>query len=335
MSKNQIQQIIDQFHVVVLDGAMATEIEKKGVDIKNDLWSAEAIIENSAIIKKVHLDYFKAGADIASTNTYQANIEGFIKTGMPKIEAESLITKAVTLARESRDEFWEGLTKEKRVTRPYPLVAGSIGPYGAYLANGSEYTGNYTLTNEEFKNFHLSRMKLLKEAKVDLFAFETIPHFEESKALAELLTSYFPDDYAWLSFSISDELMLCDGTPLEEVVSYFNQYPNICAIGVNCTSISNISPVLEKLNEITTKPIIIYPNSGETYDPNNKTWTHAHQNENFNLLSKKWFTKGARLIGGCCRTSPEDINQIKEWASKENARKQEEIEVNRFFIEGV
>ncbi|WP_141430458.1 homocysteine S-methyltransferase [Bacillus sp. 03113] len=317
MNNNPILQIINQFNVVILDGAIATEIEKKGVDIKHDLWSAKAIIDTPDSIKQVHFDYFRAGADIATTNTYQATIEGFKKNGWSEQDAEQLITKTVLITKAARDEFWESLSEQEKLTRPFPLVAGSIGPYGAYLANGSEYTGNYDLSDDEFQQFHLPRMKLLKEANIDLFAFETIPQFKESKVLAQLLKSYFPNDYAWLSFSIADDRHLSDGTDLEEAVAYFNEYPNICAIGVNCTSISHIPQVISKLKKVTSKPIIIYPNSGEIYDAQTKSWHQEQQYENYGLISKNWYTNGASLIGGCCRTTPQDIHQIKEWARQD------------------
>ncbi|ALC80274.1 MULTISPECIES: homocysteine S-methyltransferase [Bacillus] len=318
MDDNRIQQMIKQFQVVLLDGAMATEIEKKGLDIKDDLWSAKAIIDTPDLIKEVHLDYFKAGADIATTNTYQANIEGFKKHGWTDEDARHLMTKAVLLAKEARDEFWTSLTKQEKLARPYPLVAGSIGPYGAFLADGSEYTGKYDLSIEEFQQFHLSRMKLLKEAGIDIFAFETIPHFHESMALAQLLETAFPDTSAWISFSIANDQQLCDGTALDEAASYFNQHSNICAIGVNCTSVSRIPKVISNLKNVTTKPIIIYPNSGEQYDPQTKSWSKEQQYENFGVISKDWYKNGASLIGGCCRTTPKDIRHIKEWARDKN-----------------
>ncbi|MGP7816648.1 homocysteine S-methyltransferase [Niallia sp. 01092] len=310
---NQIQKILDQFNVVILDGAIATEIEKKGVNIQNELWSTKAVIDNPDSIKQVHMDYFKAGADIATTNTYQASIDGFRKNGWTKEEAEKLIKKTVSIAKEARDDFWENALEQDKVARSFPLVAGSIGPYGAYLANGAEYTGDYTLTDEEFEQFHLPRMQLIKEAKADLFAFETIPNFKESKALAKMLTSYFPNDYAWLSFSIADEKHVSDGTPLKEAVSYFNSYDNICAIGVNCTSMLHIPDVIKTLKEATSKPIVIYPNAGGSYDAVTKTWTAEQDDDHYGQITKKWHHDGAGLIGGCCRTTPQHIQQINDW----------------------
>ncbi|WP_445490792.1 homocysteine S-methyltransferase [Niallia sp. 03133] len=314
MVNNPIQKIIDQYRVVLLDGAIATEIEKKGVNIQNELWSANAVIDNPESIKQVHTDYFKAGADIATTNTYQASIDGFKRNGWTIEEAEKLIEKTVSIAKDARDEFWGNISEQDKMKRPFPLIAGSIGPYGAFLANGAEYTGEYELSDKEFEQFHLPRMKQIKDAQADLFAFETMPNFKESKVLANLLQSYFPNDFAWLSFSISDEKHISDGTPLKEAVSYFNSYPNICAIGINCTSILHIPEVILELKEVTTKPIVIYPNAGGSYDAVTKTWTDEKDDDNYGNETRHWHDSGVELIGGCCRTTPHHIQQIKKWA---------------------
>ncbi|TGA96802.1 homocysteine S-methyltransferase [Sporolactobacillus shoreae] len=313
MKTDPIGKLLNRFNTVILDGAMATELEKQGVDTSSSLWSAQALIDHPDLIKKVHMDYFKAGADMATTNTYQANLAGFQESGWSEAQAEHFIKQAVLIARETRDEFWNNLSDSEKKKRPRPLVAGSVGPYGAYLADGSEYTGNYHLSEEAFRRFHLPRMKLLKEANADLFAFETIPNFEESRALAALLETDFPDDYAWLSFSISDD-HLCDGTSLQAAVPYFNDYPQICAIGVNCASADLITPIIEIVRTLTDKPIVVYPNSGEEYDPATKTWHNPGRHNEYGVLSKQWHEEGAKLIGGCCRTCPEDIHKIYSWA---------------------
>lgn len=312
MNQQQLQSMIDQYKVFILDGAMATELEKRGLDIHNELWSAKAIIENPDLIKQVHLDYFKAGADIATTNTYQANLEGFLNMGLSPEEARACISKAVKIAVEARDEFWNGLSDEEKKKRPFPLVAGSIGPYGAFLANGAEYTGDYSLTDEAFQTFHLPRMQLVKEAGADLFAFETMPQFQETKVLARMLAEFFPDMAAWMSFSVSDGQMICDGTPLQEAAAYFDALDQVVAIGLNCTSCFNASCIIEKMHGVISKPIVVYPNSGETYDPVSKTWSHQHGHDDFGQLAQDFYQHGARFIGGCCRTTPEDIRQIAE-----------------------
>lgn len=296
---------------LVVDGAMATELEKHGVDTDNDLWSATALIENPAAIKAVHKSYFQAGADIATTNTYQANVPEFMKMGMSKKASKELITKAVQLAAEAREDYYSSLNREERAQRvEHPLIAGSVGPYGAYLADGSEYRGDYELSQREFMDFHRLRMELLDQAGVDLFAFETMPNFAETKALVSLLKLEFPQQHAWLSFSIKDPENLCDGTPLQDAVKYFNVFDQISAIGVNCTTLENIEAAVKNIRAVTDKPIIVYPNNGDIYDPKTKTWTPNPQADTFSDLTPKWLKAGANLIGGCCRTTPTDIQEI-------------------------
>ncbi|WP_335337487.1 homocysteine S-methyltransferase [Companilactobacillus ginsenosidimutans] len=295
---------------LVIDGAMATELEKRGVDTNNDLWSATALIENPEAITAVHKSYFQAGADIAITNTYQANISEFMKMGMTKKEGQDLIIKAVKLANKARVDYFRLLHKEDRDVRAaHPLIAGSVGPYGAYLADGSEYRGDYQLSEKEYFDFHRSRMQLLDKAGVDLFAFETQPNFDETKALAHMLKLDFPDQHAWMSFSIKDPETLCDGTPLQQAIKYFNIFDQISAIGVNCTTLENIEPAIKNIRAVTKKPIVVYPNNGDIYNPETKTWKANRQAETFTDLTPKWLDAGAQLIGGAVEQHPKTYNK--------------------------
>lgn len=308
---NLINENLKSKRALVLDGAMATELEKRGVDTSSSLWSATALINNPAAVKDVHTSYFKAGADIAITDTYQANVDAFKKIGFNEAQSENLITEAVRLAIEARDHFYATLSVSERAKRAlYPLVAGSVGPYGAYLADGSEYTGDYHLSEDAYKEFHQRRMRLMAEAGVDVFAFETQPNFAETKALANLLKAKFPDHFAWLTFSIKDATHLCDGTSLAEAAAYFENDPQISAIGVNCTSMNLIEASIKTIAPNTSKPIIVYPNNGDLYDPKTKTWTPNPNATTFAELTPKWLAAGAKIIGGCCRTTPDDIRQV-------------------------
>ncbi len=312
-----ISENLQKRNGIVIDGAMATELEKLGVDTDNELWSATALIENPDAITAVHKSYFQAGADIAITNTYQANVSEFIKMGLSKQDSRNLIIQAVQLANRARIKYYRGLSKEERDLRAdYPLIAGSVGPYGAYLADGSEYTGDYSLSEKQYFDFHRSRMQLLNEAGVDLFAFETIPNFHEARALTDLLKLEFPNQSAWMSFSISDANTLCDGTPLQDAARYFNVFDQISAIGVNCTTLENIEAAIKNIKAVTDKPIVVYPNNGDVYNPNSKTWKANSQADSFSDLVPKWLDAGAKLIGGCCRTTPEDIKEVAQYINK-------------------
>ena len=311
--KNLITENLKYKTGLVVDGAMATELEKRGVETNSDLWSATALIENPEAITAVHKSYFEHGADIATTNTYQANVAKFMELGLTETESKNLIIKAVELAKKARTEYYDGLSEEARSKRAkYPLIAGSVGPYGAYLADGSEYRGDYDLTEEQYQDFHRQRMELLDQAGVDLFAFETQPNFAETKALVNLLQQEFPEQQAWLSFSIKDSETLCDGTSLHEAVRYFEAVDKISAIGVNCTTLENIEETVKNIRSVTAKPIIVYPNNGDIYDPITKTWQANPQADTFSDLVPSWRQAGADLIGGCCRTTPTDISEISE-----------------------
>jgi homocysteine S-methyltransferase len=183
-----IASILDRYPALVIDGALATELERRGCDLKDELWSAKILLEQPEIIKQVHYDYFNAGADCAITASYQASIEGFAKRGLNEKEAIALIQKSVKLATQARDEFWAD--EFNRIGRYKPFVAASVGPYGAFLADGSEYRGSYGLTEKELIDFHRPRMKALIEAGADILACETIPALIEAQALAKLLKEF-------------------------------------------------------------------------------------------------------------------------------------------------
>jgi homocysteine S-methyltransferase len=308
---NPIASILDLYPALVIDGALATELERRGCDLKDALWSAKILLEQPEIIKQVHLDYFKAGADCAITASYQATIEGFARRGLTESEAIALIQKSVKLAREARDEFWAD--ESNRVGRSKPFVAASVGPYGAFLADGSEYRGNYGLTEKELMDFHRRRMSALIKAGADMLACETIPSFIEAQAIAKLLKE-FPNTIAWISFTARDEKHISEGQMFADCVRQLEDYSQIASIGINCTSPKYISLLIHEAKKTTEKPILVYPNSGERYDATKNDWNGDPIHESFGEEAKKWYDTGARLIGGCCRTTPEDIRVIASWA---------------------
>lgn len=308
---NLIASILDRFPALVIDGALATELERRGYNLKDDLWSAKILLEQPEAIKQLHYDYFTAGADCAITASYQATIEGFMKRGLNGQDALALIQKSVRLAIEARDEFWSD--KSNRVGRSKPFVAASVGPYGAYLADGSEYRGNYGLTEQELTDFHRPRMKALIEAGADLLACETIPSPIEARALVKLLEE-FQSVHAWISFSCRDEAHVCEGDKFEDCIRQIEASPFVEAVGINCTSPKYIPSLIREAKKATNKPILVYPNSGETYDASKSDWDGHPVYASFGEEAKVWYEAGARLIGGCCRTSPKDIQDIANWA---------------------
>ena len=285
---------------VVSDGAMATELEKRGVATNSALWSATAMLDHPDAIQTVHQSYLDAGAKIMTTNTYQANVPAFEQAGIAAAQARKLIQQAVTIAHTARDA--------SHVTDA--VIAGSIGPYGAYLADGSEYTGAYQLTPSAYQDFHRERLALIMAAGVDVLALETMPRLDEVQALVQLITTTWTQQPYWVSFSIKDPQTLCDGTSLAVAAKWVAAQPNVVAVGVNCTTLENIAPALTTLKAAVAVPLIVYPNSGDQYDPVTKTWQETHLSHQFASFVPQWLAAGARIIGGCCRTTPKDIATV-------------------------
>lgn len=306
MGKGLFDPFIENFGVVILDGAMATELEKRGADLNHVLWSAKLLTENPSLIKQVHLDYLLAGADIINTASYQANFTGFAQQGYSKEKSRDLMILATTLALEAREEFIEINPTHK----PLPLIAASVGPYGASLADGSEYRGNYGLSVEELMNFHRERMQVFIESGADLLACETIPCLEEAAALIHLLNE-FPDVRAWISYSCKNEKEISDGSSFAEAISLGNKSDQIIAMGLNCTDPQHAESLVKTAVQSGNKPVVVYPNKGEIYDAKNKCWLPGSAHTDFLQEAIRWRDAGATLIGGCCRTSPEDIFRLK------------------------
>ena len=305
---NPIKPFLDHSGVFILDGGLATELEVHKTDLNDPLWSAKVLIEQPELLNKVNYDYLVAGSDMVSTATYQATFEGFSKKGFSHKESESLFQKAIDIATSARDRFWAD--PENRKNRIKPIVVASIGPYGAYLADGSEYSGQYGISEDALVSFHRKRLKFFVNSSVDLIAFETIPSLIEAKAIIRLLNEC-PNANAWLSFSCKDGMHLSDGTPFQIAAKLADISDQIIAVGVNCLTPENASPLLGKAAAVTDKPLIVYPNSGEHWNAEKHCWEMGASDVSIHDLLQVWFTLGARLIGGCCRTGPDDIKKIK------------------------
>lgn len=301
---NKIDCYLQKHPFLVLDGAFGTELARRGFDTNDALWSARALFEQPQLVQAVHQDYFAAGADIATSASYQATIEGFEKQGFTGGQARGLIQLSVRLVQQARDHYWKNAQPSGR---PYPLVAASVGPYGAYLADGSEYSGHYGVNRAVLVDFHAERLALLIAANPDLLAFETLPVFTEAEALLQELHKY-PDVYAWIAFSCSDEAHTCGGDAIADCARFLNKEPQAAAIGINCTAPQYVAGLIRAIRQQTTKPIVVYPNTGETYDPITKTW-HGSALPYHDYV-RQWYEAGASLIGGCCRTTPQNIRDI-------------------------
>ena len=296
-------------HTVVLDGAMSTPLERLGADTNNDLWTAKALIDNEELVYEVHKMYFEAGADLIITDTYQANVQAFEKVGYSEKEARNLIKKAVKIAQKARDDY------ENR-TGKHNYIAGTIGPYGAYLANGSEYRGDYELSTKEYQQFHLPRIEELVNAEVDILAIETQPKLDEVLAILELLKEKYPQQKVYVSYTLSYDDTISDGTPLPRAIHALEDYSQVIAVGINCVKLELVEPALKNMKEITDKHLIVYPNSSAVYDPKSKTWSQPKTSATFEELIPNWYEAGARIIGGCCTTGPKEIKAVADFIKR-------------------
>lgn len=302
-----IRPFFDHQDALILDGGLATQLEAHGSDLHDALWSARLLMENPALIQQVHLDYFWAGADVGISASYQATIEGFQARGATVLEAINLLRLSVELVLAARAQFWQ--TPGARGGRLRPLAAASVGPYGAYLANGAEYTGAYDLDENGLFDFHRQRWHVLANTSADIMACETIPSLPEMRALRRLLRET-PWRAAWFSFTAQNETQISDGTAVAACAAELDQEPQVVAIGINCTPPRYIPGLIRAIRQVTAKPIVVYPNSGERYDAVQCVWLGESIPAEFGTYSREWRKEGAALIGGCCRTGPAHIQQI-------------------------
>ena len=305
---NLLTPMLDQQGMVVLDGGLATELERRGCDLNDDLWSARVLMEQPELVGQVHADYLAAGADCIVSASYQATVEGFMKKGLSQDRARRLLTRSVEIAHEARDAFWSD--PANRQGRLRPLVAASIGPYGAFLADGSEFRGDYDLDEQSLTEFHAERWQLLAGTGADLLACETLPSATEARVLLNLLEQT-PSTIAWFSFSCRDEAHISDGTELAAIARELSGSERVAAVGVNCTAPRLISGLVTSVKAVTSKPIVVYPNSGESWEAEGKKWLPGEEAIDLPQASRAWRNLGASLIGGCCRTGPDDIRSIR------------------------
>jgi homocysteine S-methyltransferase len=290
----------------VLDGGMATELERKGFDLSGPLWSAHVLESSPEAIASVHRDYLEAGADCLLTASYQVSAEGFQQIGLGPQDSSNAAARAlrasVAIAERVRSEYQAGTPRKI-------WIAASLGPYGAMLHNGAEYHGNYACSFAELVEFHRWRIAVLAETSADFLAFESIPSLEEAKAILAALRSY-PDLPVYLSFTCRDGSHVSHGETLATCAELLDKQPQVIAIGVNCTRPELIGSLINELRKSTSKPIVVYPNSGEQWDAVHRCWLGDGEIQEFGKLARRWRSDGALWIGGCCRTGPEHVRAV-------------------------
>ena len=293
---------------ILLDGGLATELECSGHDLNDPLWSAKVLLEDPGAILAAHLAYLEAGADCITTATYQATFQGLAAREIDSARAEQVLLGAVDLAVQARDRF--------RGSHPHlcdplrPLVAAGVGPYGAFLADGSEYRGDYGVGPGDLADFHRRRLCLLAGSAADALAFETLPSLDEARVLAALLGD-LNGKPAWFSFTCRDEGRLADGTPIGEVAGWAEETACVTAVGVNCTEAAPLPALIGALRAGTRKPVIVYPNAGGAWDADRKRWGRADEVPDWGEVCREWIAAGAVGVGGCCRVGPGDIRRMR------------------------
>jgi homocysteine S-methyltransferase len=307
LRSNKFERVLAGPLPITLDGGLATELESHGHDIGSRLWSAALLRSKPSAIVDAHRAYLEAGAEIIITASYQASVDGFASLGVSQAEAESLIVSSVELACIARNQFCEAHPEINRM----PLVAASIGPYGAAMHDGSEYTGNYAIDENGLRRFHERRLVLLDQTDADILACETIPYSLEAGVLCALLeNARLP---AWVSFCCRDGQHISDGTRLADVCALFRDHPRVHALGVNCTAPQFVSSLIREIRGAAPhKTVVVYPNSGETYDVASNTWSGDASPAACAGFAKSWRDAGAGIIGGCCRIGPEQIAAIRD-----------------------
>ncbi len=293
--------VVERFRTpMVIDGGLATQLERLGADLSDELWSARLLLDESDLIRQVHRSYFEAGADVAISASYQASFEGFARRGVDHAGTVALLRRSVEVAREAASE----------TGRPDLLGAASVGPYGAVLADGSEYVGRYGMTVERLVAFHEPRLDALLDAEPDLLAVETIPSILETEAIVRLLEAR-SGARAWITFSCRDEVHISDGTPIVEAASVAASSSAVLGVGVNCTPPGLVAGLLRRVRlSLPETPLVAYPNLGSTWDPTARVWRAEGPRPDFGGHARSWLEEGATAIGGCCGTGPEDIAAI-------------------------
>lgn len=293
----------------IIDGGLATELEYQGASIDGPLWSAHVLEDQPDKVIAVHRAYIEAGAQCIATASYQVSRKGYVEYGLAPEQADSALLKSVELARAAAAEF------PNRTVR----IAASLGPYGAALHNGAEYHGNYDCTYAELVEFHRARIAVLANATgaqaPDLLAFETLPSFEEAKAIGEAIAPW-PELRAWFSFTCRDDAHVAHGESLEACAALVAQFPQTVAVGVNCIPPAWVPALISHLRVASDLPVLVYPNSGETWDAAARAWQGKGDPASFADQAQGWFAAGAQIVGGCCRTRPAHIRQVAELVAR-------------------
>jgi homocysteine S-methyltransferase len=285
--------------IKLLDGSMSFPMEQLGYNLKNKLWTGMALISDPDIIKNIHKDYINAGADYISTSTYQVSYDRLQNMGYQSSEIKKVFQRSVDIVKEA--------IKESRSKKEIKIV-GSFGPFASYDPNASEYVGKYNSTDDEIKNFHLNNINIIEETDLDIILYETIPCIREIKILSKILSQ--TNKEIWISITCNENIEFRDGSSFKEACKIISQIDQITTLGINCFSPLLVEKALKKLKKYSNKKTLVYPNSGEKYNPKDKYW--SGKNEFNNLMIKNWLSLSPDIIGGCCRVGYNNIKKMRE-----------------------
>ena len=286
-------------NIKLLDGSMSYPLELDGYNLNNRLWTGDALINNPELIKKIHIGYIKSGADFILTSTYQISYDILKEKKNDSKEIKKIFQKSLDIAKEA--------IKESKTNRDIKIVA-SLGPFASYKKNASEYIGVYNSTDEEILNFHINNLSVIKEIEYEIILYETIPCLREIKILSKIFKKL--DKEIWVSMTCNDDINFRDGSSISEACHILSKFDHISTIGLNCFSPLYVKEAYEILKNNTKKKIIIYPNSGEVYNPKEKIWNGKKLYED--KMIKKWLSLSPDIIGGCCRVGYDEIKKMRE-----------------------
>jgi homocysteine S-methyltransferase len=278
----------------VVDGGLSTSLEELGHHPDGALWTAQLVIDRPEVIVAAHRRFVDAGADVVISSSYQASVEGFERAGLGHGAAIAALASTTDLARRSGARF----------------VAASVGPYGAYLADGSEYRGEYSATWSEVRAFHRARLDVLVDTGADVIAIETIPTVAEAEIVLEELQRLGAPP-AWLTFTCRDQRTTCGGEPIGDAIAAVQAVPNLVAIGLNCTDPRHVTSLLVAARERTDLPFVVYPNHGRAWDAVHKCWI-GDGDDHVASRAGEWVALGARLIGGCCGVGEDGVRALSD-----------------------
>jgi homocysteine S-methyltransferase len=297
----------------VLDGGLATELERAGCNLVGPLWSGEVLRTQPEKVLAVHSSYLDAGADCLLTGSYQVSAKGFREIGLTGEDARKAILQSVALAEQACRKYPVAeITAGHKPRRLW--IAGSLGAYGAALHNGAEFHGHYDIGRAELATFHAERVEAMAGTNADFLAFETVPSVEEAEAIMDALTR-FPKLAAYISFTCRDDGHTGHGETIEDCARLLDSHPQIIAIGVNCTAPRHILSLIRRIRDVSSKRIAVYPNSGETWVAETRTWAGQSDPAEFGALARTWRKAGADWIGGCCRTGPGHVRAVRDATS--------------------